>query len=310
MELDRRDFLKTLTAAGIGVAATATPSLASERKALSPDTMGVLVDITQCIGCRKCEWACNQVNDLPLPEGGLKGLEDQSVFENMRRPEADAYTTVNRYPGSDNHPLPIYVKVNCFHCNDPACVSACIASALKKQPNGAVIYNSWKCIGCRYCLAACPFQIPAYEYEDPLTPRVMKCNFCFPRLEEGKLPACVEICPMQVMTYGKRSELLDLAHERLRRHPERYFNHVYGEHEVGGTSWLYLAPKSFEELDFLNLPDQSPAALSEALQHGLFKYAFAPAALYGFLGMIMWSFRRRNGEETEPSTGDKEGGQS
>ena len=170
-----------------------------------------------------------------------------------------------------------------MHCNHAACVSACIVGALTKEENGAVTYDAWKCIGCRYCMVACPFQIPTYEYDNVLTPQVRKCEFCEQRTSKGELPACVEECPRQAMTYGKRSDLLELAHEKIAEHPGRYVDHVYGEHEVGGTSWMYLSPVPFEQAGFLKLGKAAPPALTEAIQHGVFKHWIAPIGWYGFL---------------------------
>ena len=132
-----------------------------------------------------------------------------------------------------------------MHCQDPACASACIVGGVDpKRKTGAVHYDASKCIGCRYCMVACPFEIPAYEYHDPVFPRVMKCTFCYERVEkEGKLPGCAQVCPVEAITFGKRSKLLELARERVKRNPGRYIDHIYGEHEVGGTCWdVFVRP--------------------------------------------------------------------
>ncbi len=262
------------------------------RRAANPDAYGVLTDLSQCIGCRKCEWACNAANNLP--QQSLESFEDKSVFAVARRPDANRFTVVNECPAT-NGGKPTWVKVQCMHCQDPACASACIVSAFKKQENGAVTYNAWRCMGCRYCMVACPFQIPAYEYENALNPTIRKCTLCFERIaNEGKAPACVEICPPQCLTFGKRSDLLALAHERLARHSDRYVDHVYGEHEVGGTSWLYISHRPFEELGLPKLPDAAPPRLTESIQHGVFKNFFPPAALFTVLGTASWLFRPRD----------------
>ena len=208
------------------------------------DSMGVLHDISRCIGCRKCEAACNQVNDLPRPE---RPFDDLTIMENHRRPHADTYTIVNKFtlPGVD---APIYVKKQCNHCQEPACVSACFVKALKKTKTGAVEYDASLCVGCRYCMIACPFNIPAYEYDNAFTPEVTKCTLCQPRIENGKLPGCVEICPKEALTFGTREKLIELARQRIRNYPDRYIHHIYGEHEMGGTSWLYLSPAPFADL--------------------------------------------------------------
>jgi Fe-S-cluster-containing dehydrogenase component len=145
------------------------------------------VDLTRCIGCRKCEQACAEVNGLPQPE---RSFEDLTVLDAKRRPDERSYTVVNRYVSGKiderDQLVPTFVKLQCMHCQDPACASACIVGALTKKENGAVHYDVTKCIGCRYCMVACPFEIPAYEYHDPITPRVMKCTFCYERVQRGQ----------------------------------------------------------------------------------------------------------------------------
>jgi len=138
---------------------------------------------------------------------------------------------------------PVFRKIQCNHCLEPACASACFVHALTKTETGAVVYDPSVCVGCRYCMIACPFNIPAYEYHKALTPRIMKCTMCYPRLLEGKLPGCVEACPKEALVFGKRRELVTIAWGRIGSHPGRYIEHVYGEREMGGTSWLTIAPK-------------------------------------------------------------------
>jgi len=192
----------------------------------------------------------------------------------------------------------VFVKFQCMHCNDPACVSACIVGAMSKEPNGAVKYDPWKCIGCRYCMTACPFQVPAYEYSNALNPQVRKCTFCFEkRTSKGELPACVNACPMEVMTFGKRQDLIKIAHERIENNPKRYVKHVYGELELGGTSWMYLSAVPFTEIGFPKFGYVSAPSFTEPIQHAIFKYFIPPAALYGTLGGIMWYFKKKKEAE-------------
>ncbi len=291
---NRRNFLKTagvLTASLAGVES----ARGSSKGELNPDRYGVLVDTTLCIGCRKCEFACNDVNGLPNQP--IINFDDKSVFSEQRRLTDTQYTVVNRYEGKGPDNLPLDVKIQCLHCEQPACVSACIVGALEKQPNGAVTYDVWKCIGCRYCMVACPFQVPAYEYNDALTPRVMKCTLCFTRLEEGKFPGCVEICPEEALTFGRREDLLELAREKIHRFPERYVDHIYGEKEVGGTSWLYLTSVPFSEIGFPELPEKSPIEYTEPVQHGIFKWFNGPILLFGLLGLLMRLTKRRESND-------------
>ena len=188
-----------------------------------------------------------------------------------------------------------------MHCLSPACASACIVGAFTKEPQGAVRYDPWKCIGCRYCLAACPFQVPGYEYSNALTPRVRKCTFCFDeRLSKGKVPACVQACPAEVMTFGNRTDLLKLGRERIKKHPDRYLPHIYGEHEVGGTSWLYLSSVPFEQISLPNFGYAPIPSYTEPIQHAIFKYFIPPFALYGLLGGVMW-FLRPKKEKPKPA---------
>jgi Ni/Fe-hydrogenase subunit HybB-like protein/Fe-S-cluster-containing dehydrogenase component len=294
MQSDRREFLKYLgrvTGAGAGLLA-AQPAFASSHGHTEPppNAMGVLVDLTVCIGCRLCEHACKKSNGFE--PGPVESYDDQSVFRQRRRPAPDAYTVVNSWTNPKDRTKQIYVKTNCLHCNRPACVSACIVGALRKREMGPVTYDAWKCIGCRYCMVACPFQIPAYDYDNALTPQVRKCQLCFHRTyQEGVFPECVAACPRQTMVYGRRSELLETAREKIRTHPNDYVDHIYGEHEVGGTSWLYLSSVPFEQIGFLKLPSEVPSAVTEAIQHGVFKHGLPPTVLYGVLGGLMFLTR-------------------
>jgi formate dehydrogenase iron-sulfur subunit len=265
------------------------------------DPVGCLIDTTLCIGCRKCEQACNRRNKLPRPE---RSFSDRTVLRQPRRPDADRFTVINAYAGGPSEAQPrrdeTYVKAQCMHCLDPACVSACIVAALRKQPEGPVIYEADRCIGCRYCMVACPFQIPGYEYDEPLTPRVRKCTFCTDeKTYKGANPACAGACPTEAIVFGKRSELRKLAIARMKAQPGRYLEHLYGDKEVGGTSWMYLVGRPAKEVGLLELPAESPARLTEAIQHGIFRYGAAPLAVYGGLAALMWFSSRREKAEAE-----------
>ena len=140
-----------------------------------------------------------------------------------------------------------FKKFQCFHCNEPACLTSCFVNAYTKTPEGAVIYNQKVCVGCRTCMIACPFYIPTFKYSSAFKPQVMKCIFCYDTgLKDGKPPACVEACPQEALTFGKRTDMLEVAKQRIRMEPGKYVDHVYGEHEAGGTSWMYLSPVPFD----------------------------------------------------------------
>lgn len=296
MKINRRQFFAvTGTAAGTVLAGTPDRTRAGGPP-ISSDTVGCLIDTTICIGCRKCEQACNERHKLPEPE---TPFEDLCVFETKRRPDEKSYTVVNRYQSqrrgsARSRETSTYVKFQCMHCNDPACVSVCIVGALSKQPDGPVIYDAKKCIGCRYCMVACPFEIPAFEYHTALDPEIKKCTFCFEYIKKaGGLPACAQICPTEVIIFGKRSDLLKTARWKIRSNPVKYVDHIYGEHEVGGTSWMYLTARSFEEIGLPKLGINAPPRLTESIQHAVFQFFAVPLVLFGFLGALMWKTGRK-----------------
>lgn len=254
-KISRRRFLAASLAGGAAV--TMVPT----RKAFGagsfegyPDSMGVLVDLTRCVGCRSCEAACNKEQKLPAPS---EPFDDQSVFDQTfhhgtqkRRPDENHYTVVNRYE-PEGGGGPVYRKVQCNHCSEPACLTSCFVNAYTKTSEGAVIYNSKVCVGCRNCMIACPFNVPAYSYSSVINPMIRKCIFCYDtRLKNGQPPACVEICPQEALTFGHRKELLRIARGRIKGQPDRYVDHIYGETEVGGTSWLYLSGVPFDQVGF------------------------------------------------------------
>jgi formate dehydrogenase iron-sulfur subunit len=190
------------------------------------DTYGLLIDFTECIGCKACQRACKEVNNLPGPPGEQLSYAD--------------YTVVKQHGET-------YYRQMCMHCQTPTCASVCPVGALEKTPEGPVTYDGGKCIGCRYCMVACPFSIPKYEWGKAV-PVVRKCIMCADRLKEGKQPACAWVCPMGATRFGKRDRLLEIAKARLARRPERYYPAVFGETEVGGTAVLMISPIAFADL--------------------------------------------------------------
>ncbi len=245
MTMDRREFIKT---AGIGLAGfTIGPEITHMPSSTNLDGYGVLYDANACIGCRECEIACKSRRNLdPAYEPEL---------------DADNWTIIKLYQNEENQNEYSFIKRNCMHCVDPACVSACPVGAMQKTENGPVIYDETICIGCRYCMAACPFDIPKYEWEK-VFPRVQKCDFCADRIRNGEQPACVNACKVEALTFGKRSDLVELAHQKIEAAPDQYINKVYGEKEVGGTSVLMISKVSFEKLGMPVLTSSSLPSLT------------------------------------------------
>jgi len=300
---NRRQFLKISAGLTAGMTVMGNTEVkANPENILSPDRFGVLVDTTVCVGCRNCEWACKNAHGHEA--GDIDTYKDRSVFLKKRRPQSHSLTVVNEFKNTKFRSLPIDVKVQCMHCDRPACVSACIVGAFSKHKDGRVIWDGDKCIGCRYCMVACPFQIPTFEYEKTIQPDICKCDLCNDRQEKGLLPACIDICPVEALTFGPRTDLIKIARERIKRNPDSYNNYIYGENEVGGTGWMYLSNKKFEELDFPKLHDKPAPGVSEAIQHGIFAYFVPPAMLYALLGSMMWITKNRQSKEMEAEDGN------
>jgi formate dehydrogenase iron-sulfur subunit len=205
----------------------------------------VLYDAVKCIGCRGCQVACKAWNELPA-----EITTNQGSYENPPQLSASTFTKIRfNEVSSDGKLIWVFNKVQCMHCQYPACVEICLVGALQKTEEGPVIYDDNKCIGCRFCMVACPFGIPTFEWEKPM-PWIRKCTFCFDRLSAGMEPACVKACPTGALKFGERDELIAEARERIAAAPDKYVDHIYGEKEAGGTSWLYLSPVPFEDLGF------------------------------------------------------------
>jgi Fe-S-cluster-containing dehydrogenase component len=228
-------------------------SAEEERKQPSEALLGVLVDTTRCIGCRSCEAACADINNLPAPD-----FDDERVFEKKRTTSEAQYTVVNRYTPEEGKD--IFVKTQCMHCSWPGCASACPVRAMHKIEKGPVAWET-NCVGCRYCMVACPFDIPKFEYNSPV-PKIQKCNFCWEKkVKNGECPACVDICPEEVMFFGTRKAVVEEAQQRISQEPDNYYHQIYGENEVGGTSWLYIAAAPFEQLGFRTDLGTTPSSL-------------------------------------------------
>lgn len=271
--MNRRHFL---TLAGTATTATLVAGTGESREISddSPEFSGVLVDTTRCIGCRQCEKACAQANGLPVPD-----TENDNALQTVRTTSPDQWTVVNRFDTEEGE---VFVKKQCMHCDQPACAAACLTNAMEKTETGPVTWDGDKCMGCRYCMLSCPFNIPKFEYHS-INPRIQKCIMCADRLKNGSLPGCVETCPTDALMFGKKQDLMQIARVRIYNHPDTYVRQIYGEHEVGGTSWLYLSKVPFDQLGFrtdlgtLTYPDYT----REFLYAVPMVFLLVPPLLYG-----------------------------
>lgn len=201
---------------------------------------GVLVDVTRCVGCGSCSVACKLWNNLKYDQNPSKAGDEGLA--------AEGWTAVRRVETQKGgEAVWRFVKNQCLHCHEPACASACFSRAIKKTAEGPVVYDEKLCVGCRYCMLACPFNIPKYEW-DKVFPRVRKCQMCASRVSNGETPACVGVCPAGALTFGEYEEVARLAAGKIKE--GGYINHIYGEKEAGGTSWLYISDVPFRDLGF------------------------------------------------------------
>jgi len=211
----------------------------------------LLYDATICIGCKQCEAACAEQNKL---------LYDDSVASEQRQSEHKFTCVLTK---GDK-----FMRRLCMNCQDPACASVCPVGALKKTATGPVTYDADKCMGCRYCMLACPFNVPKYEW-NKLAPKVRKCTMCADRVANGKPTACAEICPTGATKFGERDALIAEAQQRIHDNPGNYVNHIYGLNEVGGTSVLLLSSVPFEQFGYSGqmLSEPMPLLTYRALSH-------------------------------------------
>jgi len=271
MGINRRGFLKLLGVSGMTLT-VGKDILASPKVNGSVEFYGILYDATRCKGCRGCEFDCADAHGLPQP---LPTNEIPAI----RKTSETCNTVVNTYQTSKGV---VFCKRQCMHCNEPACVAACLTQAMHKTKMGPVTWDGNKCMGCRYCMVSCPFDSPKFEYHSS-NPKIQKCDMCFERLKTGETPACAFNCPNEALLYGKRRDLLNEAHRRISEKPDLYIDQIYGEHAAGGTGWLYLSPVPFEELGLNNTLQQSsyPALTKGFLYAVPSIFVLVPALLLG-----------------------------
>ncbi len=255
---------------------------------------GFLIDTTLCIGCESCMDACHQIHHQP-------------DTENYELSEKNFTVVKNKTIGDDD----IYYRQLCMHCEMPTCVSVCPVAALEKTPEGPVVYHPDRCIGCRYCMMACPFNVPKYEW-DKTNPRIMKCDMCYDRIKAGKQPACAEACPTGATLFGKREELIRIARKRVQENPDKYYPYIYGLKEAGGTSVLYLASVPLTDLGFQikNYQQAFPQLTWKVMKEIPNVVTFGGVFMYG----LWWIINRRiklqqlnlNGDSNELETEEDE----
>ncbi len=323
--MDRRKFFKASAAgaAALAAGAAACPALARENKQLPPEAVGLLYDATLCVGCKACVAACKEANGMPPEFSAQEQLWDTPLDLSGKTLNV---IKVYRDGAADKKDVEAggyaFAKKSCLHCVDPSCVSACPVSAMTKdEKTGVVSYDKDACIGCRYCVAACPFGVPRFTYDKAL-PQISKCQLCQHRWKDGKYAACAEVCPTGATLYGT---VADIQKEIARRkglkpgaqamfprgklggadqsYPNvvgKYVDHVYGEKELGGTQLMMLSGVPFEKLGYPQLPERSFAAQSETLQHTLYGGLIAPLA---FLGVLTYVAKRNVKPEEEEKNG-------
>jgi Fe-S-cluster-containing dehydrogenase component len=284
MTVSRRAILK----GAVACAGAAVAGRADARREPPPDAVGLLYDSLRCIGCRACVTRCKEANGLPYDRTVMAG----GVYDAPADLSATTKTVIKL--AFDERGASAFAKAQCMHCVHPACTSVCMIGALRKGPKGVVGYDVDRCVGCRYCQVACPFNVPKFEWAKA-APKIVKCELCRHRWAEGKDAACAEACPRGAVVFGPLAELRAEAWRRIGEVPGRYLPHVYGEREGGGTQVLVLSAVPFERLGLPALDDAPVPEMGETVQAGIYRGFAAPAALYVALAAAVW--RNRRGDE-------------
>ena len=247
-------------------------------------TAGLLIDTTLCTGCGACSLACKEKNQLPRT--ARHPLED--------RLSAATWTVVEERNGR-------YVRKLCLHCRDATCVSVCPVGAFEKTADGPVIYHEARCMGCRYCVLACPLSMPRFDWAST-SPRIGRCDLCADRVRAGLETACASVCPTGATRFGNREGLIEEARARFRDSPGRYTGRIFGLEEIGGTAVLTISDLPPEALGFPAGLDAQPVPLAtwKALR-------LAPGAALGAAALLAgtcWIVRRRMARAEKADGGD------
>ncbi len=365
MSIDRRAFLSRIAAGG---AAAAVAGVGADARALQrapkprlPDAVGLLYDSTLCVGCKACVAGCKQANGKPAERSADQAAwnsrvtsdqgswvvretgDHQPIWDTPRDTSGDTLNVIKAYINGSAEVKDreedgfAFIKRQCLHCNDPSCVSACPVSAMIKDPEtGIVRHDVGRCIGCRYCVFACPFGIPKFQY-DTAFGRIAKCELCHHLLDKGELPGCVAACPTGATLFGRVEDLEKEARRRIQLKPgdtylfprgdinNRYGPHappherivaaayrpeVYGDTVLGGTQALYLSAVSFDKLGLPygpHIPDAMYATQTEGVQHFLYTGMIAPAVVLTALILIARRNADQHHHEAEEGEGDTRG---
>ena len=319
--VNRRAFLShSFGLAGGALAASDAEAftLARPTRELPPDAVGLLYDSTLCIGCKMCVAACGVMHKMPV---AARRPSDPEELDGRTRTVIKTYTHGSGKVKDRETDGYAFLKRQCLHCADPTCVSVCPLSAMQKDPvTGIVTNDPDACMGCRYCSYACPYGVPQFDLTQTYG-RINKCDMCIDLQEQGKIPACADVCPTGATLFGRVADLQAEADRRLslspgapyvfprgklgdtrkRKHPGRiakYQDHTYGLNEGGGTQVRYLAGIPFAKLGLPKLPSHSAAAVSEGVQHTLYRWFAAPITLFAaFLALAYRSSRNHHSAE-------------